>query len=73
MKSYLTVWFNSNGATPMEVVDRLMGMGFQAQKGNYDFVYNWSQQPKTQDALDLANKVHATLKGCDVLFKIESL
>ena len=73
MKSYLTVWFNSNGATPVEVIDRLMSMGFQVQKGNFDFVYNWGKSPTTKDATNLANQVHQTLKGCDVLFKIESL
>ena len=73
MKSYLTVWFNSDGASPVEITDRLMSMGFQPQKGNYDYIYNWGKKPTTDDALELANQVHLTLKGCNVLFKIESL
>ena len=73
MKSYLSVWFNSDGANPTEITERLMSMGFKPQKGEYDYVYDWEYQPKTEDALDLANKVKATLKGCNVLFKIETL
>jgi len=73
MKSFLTVWFNSDGASPTEITERLMGMGFKPQKGEYDYVYDWPAQPKTEDALDLANKVQATLQGCNVLFKVETL
>ncbi len=73
MKSYLTIWFNSDGASPTEITERLMSMGFQPQKGEYDYVYNWGSQPHTEDALNLANQVHATLKGCNALFKIETL
>jgi hypothetical protein len=72
MKSYLLLWFNSEGAAPMEVTRRLLGLGFKPVKGNYDYVYDWSQKTSTDEALNLANKVHATLKGCNVSFKLET-
>lgn len=34
MKTYLTVWFNSEGAEPTEVVQRLQGMVLSLLKGN---------------------------------------
>ncbi len=73
MKSYLTLWFNSEGKTPFEVTERLMSMGFRPTKGGYDYVYDWDRRPTTDDALALANQVHATLKGCNVAFKLETL
>lgn len=73
MKTYLTVWFNSEGAEPAEVVQRLQGMGFKPIKGQYDHVYDWKQEVDLKDILSLCNKVHETLKGLKVLYKIETV
>lgn len=72
MKSYLSIWFNSEGARPMEVTDRLMGMGFRPMKGEFDYAYDWDKKATLEEALTLADKVHATLKGCKVNFKIDT-
>ncbi|RLF35838.1 MAG: hypothetical protein DRN00_01925 [Thermoplasmata archaeon] len=74
MKTYLKIFFNSEGASPSEVRDQLMNMGFEPIKGNYDFVYDWNR--KNVDVSDLvwfADKVHNALKGCKVLFSIETI
>lgn len=73
MKSYLTLWFNSDGSRPIEITERLLSMGFRPMKGNYDFAYDWGTKPKTEDAISLAEKVHSTLQGCNVLFKVETV
>ena len=72
MKSYLSLWFNSEGARPMEVTDRLLGMGFRPMKGNYDYAYDWQKKATMDEAIMLAEKVHSTLKGCNVAFKLET-
>lgn len=72
MKTYLTIWFSSEGAGPVEVVDRLRSLGFKPMKGYHDHVYEWGKKVDLSDILQLTDKVHSTLKGLNVLYKIES-
>ena len=74
MKTYLTIMFNSEGALPSEIKDSLLNMGFEATKGNYDFVYKWANNITEIDELVyFADKVHAALKGSNVYFSIETV
>ena len=72
MKTYLTVWFNSEGASPLEVVEKLRSMGFEPLKGYHDHTYDWKRKVELSDVLELANKVHETLKGLKVFYKLET-
>lgn len=66
--------FNSEGSTPSEVKNQLMNMGFKATKGNYDFVYEWSEKSVGVDELVwFADKVHSALKKNKVYFTIETI
>jgi hypothetical protein len=74
MKTYLKIYFNSEGSSPSEIKNQLLNMGFKATKGNYDFVYDWGN--KTADVEELiwfADKVHAALKKHKVLFTLETI
>ena len=73
MITYLTVTFNSEGAKPSEVADRVNTLGFKPMTGVYDFKYEWDKKASVKDALWFADKVHATLKGYNVLFKVETI
>ena len=73
MKTYLTVWFSSEGAEPSAVVERLQAMGFKPIKGVHDHVYDWKKNASLDDVLQLLNNVHSTLKGLNVLYKIETI
>lgn len=73
MKTYLTIWFSSEGADPSTVVQRLQAMGFKPIKGAHDHVYDWKKNASLDDVLQLLNNVHATLKGLNVLYKIETI
>ena len=73
MKSYLVVWFNSEGGTPSEVNDRLTAMGFKAMQGAYDYVYDWGSNASLDDILRIGDRVQLTLRGLDVTFKIETV
>ena len=74
MKTYLKIMFNSEGSTPSDVKNQLMNMGFKATKGNYDFVYDWSQDSLGIDELVwFADKVHSALKKNKVYFTIETV
>lgn len=73
MKTYLTIWFSSEGSTPSKVAERLQGLGFKSIKGPYDHVYDWKTLVEVEDILRLCDSVHQTLKGLGVLYKIETI
>ena len=73
MKTYLTIWFSSEGASPTEVVQRLQGMGFKPMKGEYDHVYDWKRDVNLEEILRIGNVVHETLKGLKVIYKMETV
>jgi len=74
MKTYLLIWYNSNGdsSSPTEVNNRLMSLGFKPMRGSYDYVYEWNMNAGIEDVLRLGDKVQLTLNGTGVLFKIET-
>lgn len=69
MKTYLTIWFNSEGANPVE---RLRSLGFKPLRGYHDHVYDWGRKVELEDIFQLARAVHETLKGLRVLYKLET-
>ncbi len=72
MKTYLTVLFSTRGGRPSDVVERLQMIGFKATTGNYYFVYEWDKNATVDDTIYFADKVHETLKGQGVLFRLET-
>ena len=74
MKTYLKIMFNSEGASPSEIKNQLLNMGFKATKGNYDFVYDWGKETANVDELIFfADKIHSALKNDKVYFNIETI
>ena len=73
MITYITVMFSSEGAKPSKVFDALNNMGFRPTTGNYDAEYTWDKTATLDDAISLADKVVVTLKGMNVLVKLETV
>lgn len=73
METYLRVTFDSEGAKPSEIADRLRTFGFVPTQGNYDFVYDWNGAPTRDQVLDLSDEVTRLLRGYRVLFEIETV
>ena len=74
MKTYLKIYFNSEGSSPSEIKNQLLNMGFKATKGNYDFVYDWgNKSADIEELVWFADKVHSVLKGLKVYFSIETI
>ncbi|MCZ7356226.1 MAG: hypothetical protein O8C66_11420 [Candidatus Methanoperedens sp.] len=73
MKSYLIVWFSSEGGKPSEINQRLMSLGFKPMQGTHDFVYEWRKNVEVDEILRFGDKVQMTLKGLDVMFKLETI
>ena len=73
MKSYLVIWFHSEGGKPSEVNKRLTAMGFRAMQGAHDYVYDWGANASIDDILQIGDRVQLTLSGLDVTYKIETV
>lgn len=73
MKTYLMIFFNSEGARPSEVTSRLLSLGFKPTTGNYDYVYDWGNKKDVKEVIKFGDRIHETLKGYQVLFKMETI
>ncbi len=73
MKTYITIFFNSEGGRPSDVVDELVQLGFQPISGPYDMVYEWPSNADVKDAINFADQIQMTLEGLGVFFKIETV
>lgn len=74
MKTYITIFFNSEGITPSHVKNQLLNLGFKATKGNYDFVYEWDEKNVgIEELIWFADKVHVALKDTKVYFTFETI
>jgi len=73
METYLRIAFDSEGAPPSEVADRLRSCGFVPTHGNYDFVYDWQGAATREQILDLSDEVTRQLRGYRVAIEIETV
>jgi len=67
------IWFNSEGAKPQIVVEKLQSIGFNPMRGPYDHVYEWNKDAALGEILQLGNTIHEALKGLKVLYKLETV
>jgi hypothetical protein len=80
MSGYITrvrLWFNSEGASPSEIMNRLTELGFTPIRGFYDFVYEHSPDDVTDSNLseaiiEIANALHKALDGFKVLYTLDT-
>jgi hypothetical protein len=73
VKTYLSIWFNTNGEKPSDVVRKLETLGFKATRGNYDHVYDWGKIVDTDEIIRLSDNLQKSLRGSQVLFKLETM
>lgn len=73
MKSYLIIWFSSEGGKPSDINRRLMSLGFKPMQGSHDYVYEWGKNVDVDEILNFGDKVQITLKELNVMFKLETI
>jgi hypothetical protein len=73
METYLRVTFDSEGAKPSVVADRLLAFGFRPTHGNYDFVYDWNGSATREQVLELSDELIRQLRGFRVLLEVETV
>ncbi|MGQ4910779.1 MAG: hypothetical protein ACP6KW_01285 [Candidatus Thorarchaeota archaeon] len=75
--THLKVWFYSEGASPSEVIGKLLQLGFTPIRGAYDFAYEHSNPDITDEnlgsaILEISNAIHKTLAGFKVLYTMDT-
>jgi len=73
METYVRVTFDSEGAKPSLVADRLLSFGFRPTHGNYDFVYDWRGGATREQILELSDELTRQLRGFRVLLEVETV
>ena len=73
----VAIWFSSEGASPSEVIKKLLELGFTPVRGAYDFVYEHQEESGGMDEpalsnaiIEIANAIHETLVGFNVLYTL---
>jgi hypothetical protein len=69
MRTFLKLYFSSEGAGPLDVVEDLMNMGFRTEVGRYDFSINWETPEKYASII---RTLHNTLAGTRVRYTIRT-
>ncbi len=80
MSEYVTqvsVWFNSEGASPSIVIKKMLELGFIPVRGAYDFVYeheqdDMSESDLSESILEIADALHKALKGFRVFYTLDT-
>lgn len=80
MPEYVTqvsVWFNSEGASPSIVIKKMLELGFIPVRGAYDFVYeheqdDMSESDLSESILEIADALHKALKGFRVFYTLDT-
>ena len=72
MKTYLVMYFGTEGISTTDVAAKLEGIGFKTTFGPVDFVYEWDKTPSKEDILGLGNKVVGALKGSGAVFALDT-
>ena len=71
-KTYLVMYFGTEGINPTETAKRLETIGFKTEFGPYDFVFDWKKQPTKSEVLSLGDKVANSLKDSGAVFNLDT-
>lgn len=73
MKTFLIMYFGTEGVPASEIAKRLEDLGFETHYGPHDFIYDWKdKKPGKEDILSLGDKVTAALKGSGAVFNLDT-
>jgi hypothetical protein len=67
MKLYLKIYFSSEGASVMDIIDKAEKLGFGPNVGDYDFMI---QIDSPEEYAEIVEKIHKMLKGTKTMYKV---
>jgi len=68
MKMYVRVTFNSEGASPIALINAMADLGFHPVMGEYDFYYEVEETPTNYR--ETLKRLHEHLKGLKVMYSL---
>jgi hypothetical protein len=73
MRTYVRMIFDSEGASPVEVLAVMRELGFEESMGMHDFVYKWKDRASLEEVLKLIGSMHERMKGLHVNYEITTI
>jgi hypothetical protein len=73
MRTYVRMIFDSEGASPADVLRVMRELGFEESMGMHDFVYKWKDRAALEEVLKLIGTMHDRLKGLRVNYEITTI
>jgi hypothetical protein len=73
MRTYVRMIFQSEGASPIEILKAMRELKFEESMGMHDFVYRWSKSPSIEEVLELVTTMHHRLKGLGVNYEVTTI
>jgi hypothetical protein len=73
MRTYVRMVFHSEGASPLDVLKLMRGLGFEESMGMHDFVYKWPDKASLEAVIELVGRMHTRMKGLDVNYEITTI
>jgi len=76
--TYMGITLNTNGATPVEVNNKLVEMGWTPVYGDYDYKHEWATENWGNKGKDInefithVTNLHNTLKGMDICYCVRT-
>lgn len=71
-KTYLVMYFGSQGVKTSDVAKKLESLGFDTSFGSVDFIYDWENRPSKDEVLALGDKVAGVLEGSGAVFNLDT-
>ena len=71
-KTYLVMYFGTDGSKITDVVKKVESLGFRAALGPVDFEYEWNKAPSKEEVFRLGDKLMEILKGTGVIFNLDT-
>jgi len=73
MRTYVRMIFNSEGASPQQVVQIMRELGFEESMGMHDFVYKWKNRASLDEVLKLVTDMHSRMKGLQINYEVTTI
>jgi hypothetical protein len=67
MKLYLKLYFSSEGASALDIIQKIERMGFSPHVGEYDLVIDFATP---EEYGEIITKLHEMLKGSKTIYKV---
>lgn len=70
MKTYVDIYFNSEGPQPTDIVESMRGIGLEPLRGPHDFIFEWKDD---DEFLAKVGEIHKILQGLNVIYRFETV